>query len=83
MIGAGNDSQFVVFAEALGRPEWPTNELYRTNAKRVENRIALVAHITEALAEKSTSEWLVQFKGKGFAFAPISESRLCHTSFDP
>ena len=72
MIGAGNDSQFTVFAAALGRPEWASNDLYRTNAKRVENRIALIAHITEALAEKSTSEWLESFKGKGFAFAPIS-----------
>lgn len=72
MIGAGNDSQFAVFAAALGRPDWASNDLYHTNAKRVENRIALIAHITEALAEKNTSEWLESFKGKGFAFAPIS-----------
>lgn len=73
MVGAGNDGQFKIFSTAIGHPEWAQDEQYKTNAGRVKNRIALVAHITEALQERTTVEWLAVFKGVSFAFAPISK----------
>ena len=44
-IGAGNDNQFVKLCKVLEMNDLPSDERYKTNAKRVENRVVLVIHI--------------------------------------
>ena len=72
VIAVGNDTQFSRLAEALGHPEWATDEDFRTNAQRVENRVALELSINESLASKSADEWIKSFEADGIPCSKIN-----------
>jgi crotonobetainyl-CoA:carnitine CoA-transferase CaiB-like acyl-CoA transferase len=58
MLAVGNDHQFRACTQCLECPELAEDARYATNAKRVENRHALVAIFVERFRRRTTSEWL-------------------------
>ena len=74
-IAVGNDSQFCRFAECLEKPEWAINELYKTNAQRVINRIDLEKKITSVLLKKTIKDWLILFEGNNIPASKINSVR--------
>jgi crotonobetainyl-CoA:carnitine CoA-transferase CaiB-like acyl-CoA transferase len=72
MIGAANDKLFHQLCQALGHPEWASDERYRTNASRVQHREPLVAQI-EALVQTETVQiWEHRLAAAGVAVAPVN-----------
>jgi len=52
-----------ILAEALGRPEWTEDERFASFKARLANRELVTQMLDEALAQKSTAEWLALFGG--------------------
>ena len=71
MIGAGNDRQFGILCECLGRRDVLQDERFATNEGRVRNREGLVGIIQEEIGRRRTGEWLDVFEGKGMPYAAI------------
>lgn len=57
VIAAGNDSLFRRLAEALGHPEWVSDERFRTNPDRVKHREAVNQAIDEVVAGNTRAHW--------------------------
>eukprot|EP00127_Corallochytrium_limacisporum_P002211 Clim_evm105s108 gene=Clim_evmTU105s108 len=72
LIGAGNDRQFRLFCQELGRPELGDDPRFLTNADRVTNRDVLLPIIEEAMQERPTAEWLVRFRKINIPNGPIN-----------
>ncbi|KAH8597492.1 formyl-coenzyme A transferase [Bisporella sp. PMI_857] len=73
MIGGGNDRQFQILCDLLGKPEWKIDPLYHTNSARVQNRQQLEQLLEEITQTKTTQEWLEIFDGSGMAYAAIND----------
>lgn len=57
IIAVGNDNQFKTLCEILGKPEYATDERFRTNKDRVKNRHIIVPLLQEVLLTKPTEYW--------------------------
>jgi crotonobetainyl-CoA:carnitine CoA-transferase CaiB-like acyl-CoA transferase len=55
-ISASSDRTFLRLAEAIGRPDIPTDPRFRTNADRIANDIALDAIVSAWMAERTAGE---------------------------
>ncbi|MCY4229647.1 MAG: CoA transferase [Alphaproteobacteria bacterium] len=51
-------------ADALGHPEWKDDPCFRDFAARLANRGAVTEALDEALAAKTTAEWLEELQGR-------------------
>lgn len=71
MIGAGNDRQFGILCECLGRGDILEDERFETNEGRVRNREVLLGIIQDEIGKRKTGEWLDVFEGKGMPYAAI------------
>jgi succinate--hydroxymethylglutarate CoA-transferase len=71
VVGVGSDPQFVEFCSAIGRSDLSANELFRTNALRVANRVALVGIITDIMKTQPRPYWEAKFKDYSFPFGPV------------
>jgi len=58
VVAIGNDTQFARYCEAIGRAELATDPRFVDNRARVENRDAIVAILEQAMAGRSSAEWL-------------------------
>lgn len=72
MIGAANDKLFRRLCEALGHPEWASDERYLTNAKRVQNREELIAQIEACIQTETVQMWENRLVAVGVAVAPVN-----------
>ena len=70
-VAVGNDRQFAAFAQALGRPEWATDERFRRTADRVAHREILIAQITLVMAEGDSQTWSRALHEAGVPCGPI------------
>lgn len=57
VVAVGNDRQFRLFCEVIGRPELAEDPSYVSNRDRVVNRKALIQTISAVLKTKPASEW--------------------------
>jgi succinate---hydroxymethylglutarate CoA-transferase len=73
VIGGGNDNLFRHVCDAIGVPEWKSDNRFLTNALRVKNRDALISLITEVTKLKTTEEWLQIFDGRPFPYAAVND----------
>ncbi|WP_411341030.1 CaiB/BaiF CoA-transferase family protein [Sphingopyxis sp. J-6] len=73
VLAIGNDRQFADFATIIGRPEWATDDRFRTNAARVANRSVMVEEIASVLREYSTVHCVTIFGKAGLPHAPIND----------
>ena len=62
IVAVGNDSQFRRFCEILGMPELAENPDYVTNARRVENRNALIAQLAEKVRNHESADLLAALR---------------------
>lgn len=71
-IAVGNDSQFITFASALGRPEWTADSRFATNPDRVRHREEIDAEVAAVIATRSRKEWIEVLDEAGIPAGPIS-----------
>ncbi len=71
VIAAGNDNLFRRLCEAVGRPEWSTDQRFNTNALRVANRIPLNAMLDELIATQIEQYWTDKLTAVGVPCAPL------------
>jgi crotonobetainyl-CoA:carnitine CoA-transferase CaiB-like acyl-CoA transferase len=72
-IACGNDAQFEKLCAALNLGGLPADERFATNAARVQNRAALLEHLTPTLAATPLAEWLRRIGDAGVPCGPIHE----------
>lgn len=63
-IFCGKEHFWRNFAELIGMPDLIEDERFNSFGSRYDNRKELVEILSKQLVEKSTEEWLTQFKGK-------------------
>jgi formyl-CoA transferase len=73
-LGAANDALFVRLCEALGYPEWATDEKFATNAGRLRNRAEIDRLIGEQLAQGSRAHWQARLQEYGIPVAPVQST---------
>jgi crotonobetainyl-CoA:carnitine CoA-transferase CaiB-like acyl-CoA transferase len=57
-LAIGNDQQFERFCRAAGRDDLADDPAYATNRQRVEARAALIAELSETIAERPVAHWV-------------------------
>ena len=72
-ISGNNDEQFAKLAKVFGRPDWPQDSRFSTNANRVKNRNALVSEIEQIMLTKTIAEWEELFKDSGIPAGPVND----------
>jgi len=65
LLGGGNDRLYGIICNRLEKPEWATDERFRTNALRVQNRDTLEELIENETRKKTTQELLEIMEGSG------------------
>jgi CoA:oxalate CoA-transferase len=70
-ITIANDPLFVRFAEAVGRPEWPRDARFATDAKRALHRNELRTEIEAELAALTSEQALARLRQAGIPVGPI------------
>lgn len=73
LIGGGNDRLYGVLCTRIGKPEWITDERFKTNAVRVKHRDILEGLIENETKKKTTKEWLDILDGSGMPYAAIND----------
>lgn len=71
MIAAGNQGMWERLTKCIGREGLIEDERFLTVADRVANRPLLADLIEEALASRTTAEWLADLEEAGVASGPI------------
>lgn len=72
VIGAANDKLFRQLCQALDHVEWATDERFRSNADRVQNREQLIALIEAVLQIDTVAAWEPRLAEAGVAVAPVN-----------
>ncbi len=72
IIAVGNDGQFVRFCNVLGLGELAQDPQFATNPARLENRGALTAILTKAMAGWTKGDILAACEAKGVPAGPIN-----------
>ncbi len=72
MICPGNDRLWRKFAEALGHPEWPDEERFRTNVQRAERRELLLGMIADIMKEHPRAYWAARLDALGVPNGPLN-----------
>ncbi|MCX7685013.1 MAG: CoA transferase [Acetobacteraceae bacterium] len=74
LIGIQNEREWAAFcALALGRPEWPAREGFRSNAERVANRALVDGEIAAILGGWTRAEAEARLAAAGTAFGFVNE----------
>jgi CoA:oxalate CoA-transferase len=72
VIAAGNDTLFLLMADALGVPQLASDPRFVTNDLRVQNRPALVNAIESVTLTRPITHWLDKLNEVGVPCAPIN-----------
>jgi crotonobetainyl-CoA:carnitine CoA-transferase CaiB-like acyl-CoA transferase len=72
ILAVGNDEQFRKLCEALGRPEWGTDERFAKNVGRVQHRDTLIPLLREETRRRSTHDWIAELETRGVPCGPIN-----------
>jgi len=70
-VAVGNDNLWQKFCKAVGLEKVMDDPQFATNAKRVENRAAIVKIIGDLIVTKNGEEWLAILKDAGVPCGPI------------
>lgn len=71
VIAVGNDNQFKQLCKILEKPEYASDERFRTNPDRVANREALIPLLQEVFSTKSTAYWQEKCHENNIPCGPI------------
>jgi len=72
ILVVGNDAQFARFAEAVGRPQWASDERFALNSARVANQMQLNPLINEALSHNDRAHWIAKIEAAGVPCGSIN-----------
>ena len=70
-LAASGDGMWKRVCQAIGREALATDERFKSNESRAKNRTALNALLNEALAVKTSAEWIEMFNKIGVPCGPI------------
>jgi len=70
-VAGSGDGMWKRICQAIGREALATDERFRSNEKRAENRAAINAELNAALAAKTSAEWIETFNKIGVPCGPI------------
>lgn len=73
IIVAGNDGQFGLLADVIGRPELAKDPRFDSPSRRNAHRQELRPLLIEALSGRTTDEWFDILTGAGLPCAPIND----------
>jgi formyl-CoA transferase len=71
-LAAGNERQWAVLCQVLGRPDLKDDPLFADNNARVANRPALRDVLDAAFQARDADEWLAEFRQAGLPCGPIN-----------
>ena len=71
-IAVANQKLWESFCRTIEKQEWIKDPRFESNAKRVENRVELVARVAEVLAQKSCDEWIELFVDASIPCGPVN-----------
>ena len=71
-IAAGNDRLWVKTAQALGHPEWGTDERFLTGPKRATHREVLIPKNAEVVLTQPREYWMAALGQDGVPVAPVN-----------
>ena len=71
-IAAGNDRLWVKTAQALGHPEWGTDERFLNGPKRAAHREVLIPMIAEVVKTQPREYWMAALGKVGVPVAPVN-----------
>ena len=81
IIAVGNDGQFARLCNAIGEPQWGSDERFATNVGRVANRIELIRLLRERTLRRTTAEWVAALEAFDVPCGPINN--LAQVFADP
>lgn len=73
MLSCANDALFAKLCEALGHPQWHSDERFATNTARLQHRAQLDALLEACLHQHSRAYWQHKLKARGVPSAPVQE----------
>lgn len=68
----GVENQWELFCATIGRPELIGDERFETSALRTKNYAILEPILNEALAQRTTAEWIEEFDRIGLPCGPLN-----------
>ncbi len=71
-LAAGNEPQWRLLCDVIGRPDLKDDVRFATNSARVTNRAALVAVLNDVFVTRDADEWLAGLMEAGLPCAPIN-----------
>jgi crotonobetainyl-CoA:carnitine CoA-transferase CaiB-like acyl-CoA transferase len=71
VLGVGTDRQFERLAALLARPDWVSDERYRTNPARVANRGALEAELAAIFQRDTREAWVARCRAADIPAGPV------------
>jgi formyl-CoA transferase len=71
IVAIGTNEQFMRFCREAGLGDLAADGRYATNALRVEHRLELVGRLSEAIAQRPTSEWLAILEASNVPGGPV------------
>lgn len=71
VLGVASETIWRRFCQAIGRPDLTEDSRFADNAKRVENRTALIALLTEIFLSRTNQTWLKLFNDAEVPCAPV------------
>jgi formyl-CoA transferase len=71
VLGVASETIWRRFCPAIGRPDLTEDSRFADNAKRVENRTALIALLTEIFLSRTNQTWLKLFNDAEVPCAPV------------
>ncbi|MDE0540088.1 MAG: CoA transferase [Rhodospirillales bacterium] len=72
VIAAGNDTLFMLMADAIGAPELALDTRFMTNDLRCRNRPELVVETEKILSKQNVAYWIDALNDEGVPCAPIN-----------
>jgi crotonobetainyl-CoA:carnitine CoA-transferase CaiB-like acyl-CoA transferase len=73
IVAAANDRLFAKLAAALGRPEWGTDERFRSNAGRIAHRDEILGEVARIIGGRPVAHWVETLEAAGVPCAPIRD----------
>ena len=72
-IAGSNGRLWRGFCDALGEPQWVTDDRFRTAKLRSANRAVLNELVAERLARRSTAAWVALLTEHGVPVGPVND----------
>lgn len=73
VVAAGNDRQWKVYCDVIGRPELGSDPRFCKGSGRLENRGELVPILEGQMRTRSTADWVERLEQAGIPCGPIND----------